>query len=73
MLNSDLSDFTGVDMTLFISTGETFVRINVIILDNNVQEGDEIFMAFLTNPTNGLSLGDEATATISIIDNDCKQ
>ncbi|NXA31973.1 GPR98 protein, partial [Eudromia elegans] len=63
-------DFNVTSRTLFFTDGERHKSIDVIIFDDDVPEGDERFQLILTNPSLGLELGENTTATITILAND---
>ncbi|NXL95351.1 GPR98 protein, partial [Alectura lathami] len=44
--------------------------VDVMIFDDEIPEGDEKFQLILTNPSLGLELGENTTATITILAND---
>ena len=48
--------------------GETTKTFNVDVLTDSVTDSNEIFTAALTNPMNGLVLGGQSTATVTILD-----
>ena len=61
--------------TVTFPAGETSATVLVSTLDDSLSEGLEMFGASLSSPNgNGvaLSIGSQDTATVSIIDNDCK-
>uniref|UniRef100_A0A8C7EBG5 Adhesion G-protein coupled receptor V1 n=1 Tax=Nothoprocta perdicaria TaxID=30464 RepID=A0A8C7EBG5_NOTPE len=61
----------GLDFnTLFFADGERHKSIDVMIFDDDIPEGDERFQLILTNPSLGLELGENTTATITILAND---
>lgn len=45
------------DQILHFADGERFKPVDVVILDDDVPEGDERFQLILTNPSPGLELG----------------
>ena len=54
--------------TIDFAAGETQLSFEVTILDDEVFEVTESFTAVLSNPTGGLSLGADSTATVNIAD-----
>ncbi|MDT5295037.1 MAG: hypothetical protein QOJ76_1917, partial [Acidobacteriota bacterium] len=50
--------------------GETSKRINVLVTDDAVAEGDEQINLSLANPGSGCTLGEAATAIVTVTDND---
>jgi DNA-binding beta-propeller fold protein YncE/cytochrome c553 len=67
---SDRSDYTMARGTLRFAPGETTKKINVLVTDDSVAEGDEQVNLSLTNPGSGCSIGEAATATVTVVDND---
>ncbi|XP_032297180.1 adhesion G-protein coupled receptor V1 isoform X2 [Coturnix japonica] len=63
-------DFYVTSRTLFFADGEKNKSIDVMIFDDDIPEGDEKFQLILTNPSLGLELGENTTATITIFAND---
>uniref|UniRef100_A0A674GVY7 Adhesion G protein-coupled receptor V1 n=1 Tax=Taeniopygia guttata TaxID=59729 RepID=A0A674GVY7_TAEGU len=63
-------DFNVVSRTLFFADGETNKSVVVVIYDDDIPEGVERFQLILTNPSFGLELGENTTATITIFAND---
>uniref|UniRef100_A0A8B9KGD3 Adhesion G protein-coupled receptor V1 n=1 Tax=Astyanax mexicanus TaxID=7994 RepID=A0A8B9KGD3_ASTMX len=61
----------GLDFnTLTFMNGERHKFVEVLILDDPIPEGDEKFQLILTNPSPGLELGENTTATVTILAND---
>uniref|UniRef100_U3K352 Adhesion G-protein coupled receptor V1 n=1 Tax=Ficedula albicollis TaxID=59894 RepID=U3K352_FICAL len=61
----------GLDFnTLFFADGERSKSVVVVICDDDIPEGVERFQLILTNPSFGLELGENTTATITIFAND---
>ncbi|OWK61600.1 G-protein coupled receptor 98, partial [Lonchura striata] len=63
-------DFNVVSRTLFFADGERNKSVVVVICDDDIPEGVERFQLILTNPSFGLELGENTTATITIFAND---
>ncbi|KFP45759.1 G-protein coupled receptor 98, partial [Chlamydotis macqueenii] len=63
-------DFNVTSRTLFFADGERNKSVVVTIFDDDIPEGDEKFQLILTNPSLGLELGENTTATITILAND---
>ncbi len=61
-------DFTATGGTLTFVPGETAKTISIPILDDKLFEGDESFTLSLRNPRGGITLGDTATTTVTIVD-----
>ena len=62
-------DYEGVVTTLTFAPGETSKTIGISIINDAYKEGDETFTVSLTSPS-AASLGTQATASVTIIDND---
>lgn len=65
-------DYISTTGTLNFAEGETFKTFSVSIVDDNISEGDETVNLTLSNPGNGISLGNPGTAFLSILANDGK-
>jgi uncharacterized delta-60 repeat protein/uncharacterized repeat protein (TIGR01451 family) len=63
-------DYVGVTNTVVFPRGETFAIISVPIIDNTLVDGDRTVQLLLTNPTNGIGLGVQPFATLTIINDD---
>uniref|UniRef100_A0A452QT71 Calx-beta domain-containing protein n=1 Tax=Ursus americanus TaxID=9643 RepID=A0A452QT71_URSAM len=63
-------DYIFTPMILHFVDGERSKNIDIMILDDDIPEGDETFQLILTNPSPGLELGEKTTALISILAND---
>jgi hypothetical protein len=76
LATSDGSATGGVDYTPFPLTTITFgdnqasQTVTIPIVDDAVAEGDEDFFVSLANPTNAAGLGTNATAKVTILDNE---
>jgi len=64
------NDFTVASGTLNFADGQVSDTFNVAILDDPVYEGDETLTLSLSNPTNSATLGNPASATLTINEND---
>jgi azurin len=64
------TDYAAVTGTLTFAPGITSKTFTVPILSDTLFEPTETVTVRLSNPTGGASLGPQATATISIVDND---
>jgi subtilisin family serine protease len=62
-------DYESVSTKLVFAPNESIKTIGISIINDAYKEGDETFTAKLTN-VSGASLGSQATATVTIIDND---
>ena len=58
------TDYTGASGTLSFSSGETSKTIDVAVLDDQVDEGEETLTLRLSNASGGNLTDDEATGTI---------
>ncbi|XP_053084899.1 adhesion G-protein coupled receptor V1 isoform X1 [Pangasianodon hypophthalmus] len=63
-------DFNATASVLHFVNGERYKFVEVVILDDPFPEGDEKFQLILTNPSPGLELGKNVTATVTILAND---
>ncbi|XP_064499040.1 adhesion G-protein coupled receptor V1 isoform X4 [Pseudopipra pipra] len=63
-------DFNVTSRTLFFADGERNKSVVVTIFDDDIPEGVEKFQLILTNPSLGLELGKNTTATVTIFAND---
>ncbi|NXF82786.1 GPR98 protein, partial [Sclerurus mexicanus] len=63
-------DFNVTSRTLFFADGERNKSVVVTIIDDDIPEGVEKFQLILTNPSLGLELGKNTTATITIVASD---
>src|SRR5207244_3331992 len=62
-------DYISAFGTLKFAAGETSKTISILIINDSYVEGPETFNITLSNPA-GFSLGSQATATVTINDND---
>ncbi|XP_051546873.1 adhesion G-protein coupled receptor V1 isoform X1 [Myxocyprinus asiaticus] len=63
-------DFNATPSMIHFADGEQHKFIAVHILDDAFPEGDETFQLILANPSAGLELGENTTATVTILAND---
>ncbi|XP_021064109.1 adhesion G-protein coupled receptor V1 [Mus pahari] len=63
-------DYICTPQILHFSDGERFKHVDVMILDDDIPEGDERFQLLLTNPSPGLELGKNTIALITVLAND---
>lgn len=49
--------FSFFDQILHFANGERYKNVDIMILDDDIPEGDETFQLILTNPSPGLELG----------------
>ena len=68
--SGDYSAFTA--MTITFPAGQTSVMIPVDTTEDEIAELLEQFTATLSNPSEGLIVGDDDVATIEIGDDDCE-
>src|SRR5438552_487991 len=66
---SSRCDYISAFGTLKFAAGETSKTISILIINDSYVEGPETFNITLSNPA-GFSLGSQATATVTINDND---
>ena len=66
-------DFSVASGTLNFADGETFKTLTIPIINDSVIDPNEVFTVVLTNATGGASLGEEATATVTIDDDEIAQ
>ena len=64
------TDYIAVNATVTILAGETEASVAVTTINDDIAEQLESFTALLSGPSEGLSLGTQTDATISIVDND---
>ncbi|XP_069081373.1 adhesion G-protein coupled receptor V1 [Pleurodeles waltl] len=64
------TDFNVTSKILSFSDGERYKYIDITIFDDDLPEGDEAFLVILANPSFGLELGRNTTATVTIFAND---
>ena len=64
------TDFEAQTGTLVFEDGETSKEITVILVDDDVFEGTEVFSVTLSNPQGGAVLGGASQTKVSIIDNE---
>ncbi|XP_004678196.1 PREDICTED: G-protein coupled receptor 98 [Condylura cristata] len=63
-------DYIFTPMILHFADGERHKNVDIMILDDDIPEGDEKFQLILTNPSPGLELGKSTLALITILAND---
>ncbi|XP_062985697.1 adhesion G-protein coupled receptor V1 [Elgaria multicarinata webbii] len=63
-------DFNVSSRTLYFDDGERYKYVDVMIFDDEIPEGNERFQLILANPSLGLELGENTTATVTILAND---
>ncbi|XP_060082724.1 adhesion G-protein coupled receptor V1-like [Ylistrum balloti] len=64
------TDYRIVPKELFFAKGESNKMILIEILNDDIPEPDETFEVILSNPTNGLQMGNQSRATVTILGND---
>ncbi len=64
------TDFVAQAGTLTFADGETSKQITVVLADDDVFEGSEIFSVTLSNPQNGAVLGGATQTKVSITDDE---
>jgi len=63
-------DYKAQNGTLDFASGETNKTLVLSILNDTLIEGDETVIVTLSNPTGGVALGNQSSATLVIIDDD---
>lgn len=63
-------DFDPTPVVVTFNDGQIEATVTIPIVDDDIVEGDETVNLTLSNPTNGATLGAEANAVLTIIDND---
>ncbi|EGW05954.1 G-protein coupled receptor 98 [Cricetulus griseus] len=63
-------DYICSPQILHFADGERYKHVDVVILDDEIPEGDEKFQVILTNPSPGLELGRNTIALITVLAND---
>jgi uncharacterized delta-60 repeat protein len=64
------ADWLATNGTLRFAPGETLQSFVIPLLPDTLVEGDETVSLVLTNPTGGIPLGGQRTATLVIVDDD---
>ncbi|AKE63138.1 Alkaline phosphatase [Microcystis aeruginosa NIES-2549] len=64
------SDYTNTPITVNFADGENSKTVTIPIVNDSNFEPNETVNLALTNPTNGATIGTQATANLTIIDND---
>jgi hypothetical protein len=67
---SERCDYTTTLGTLHFNAGEQAKFFQIFITDDAYTEGEEVFLVNLFHPTGSLTLGNPATAVVTIVDND---
>ena len=63
-------DYTAVNTVVNFAAGVVAQTVNVPVRADNLPEGDETLLLSLSNPTGGAVIGANATAILTILDND---
>ncbi|XP_073480601.1 adhesion G-protein coupled receptor V1 isoform X2 [Aquarana catesbeiana] len=63
-------DYNVTSTILNFADGEKYKFVDVTIIDDNIPEGDEMFQLILANPSRGLELGNNTTASVIILASD---
>ncbi|XP_019589799.2 adhesion G-protein coupled receptor V1 [Rhinolophus sinicus] len=63
-------DYSFTPMILHFADGTRYKNVDIMILDDDIPEGDEKFQLILTNPSPGLELGENTIALITVLAND---
>jgi hypothetical protein len=64
------SDYTATSGTLSFAAGESSKSFSIPITNDAIYEGNETFTVTLSSATNGTSIGNPSTQTITIVDNE---
>ena len=64
------SDFRARTGTVSFRHGQTTAAVTITLVNDRVKEGDEAFTVTLSQPSPGWTIGGNATATVTITDND---
>jgi len=68
---SSPGDYTAIAGVITFAPGEQSKNVSVFVTDDGVKESNETFSVVLSDPTNA-TLGNPASATVTIFDNDKK-
>jgi hypothetical protein len=63
-------DYSQDELTVTFSSGQTYQTIDVPLLDDKLFEGNETIALTLSNPTGGVTLGQQTTAILTVVEND---
>ncbi|KAM5328541.1 adhesion G-protein coupled receptor V1 [Glossophaga mutica] len=63
-------DYSFTPKILHFADRERYKSVDIMILDDDIPEGDEKFQLILTNPSPGLELGENTIALITVLAND---
>ncbi|XP_066129903.1 adhesion G-protein coupled receptor V1 [Saccopteryx bilineata] len=63
-------DYSFPPMILHFADGERYKNVDIMILDDDIPEGNERFQLILTSPSPGLELGENTIALITVLAND---
>ena len=65
-----VSDYNNTPITVTFAAGEISKIVTIPIVNDTTPEPDETLQLILTNPTGGATIGQQNSATLTIIDND---
>ncbi|WP_197480191.1 CARDB domain-containing protein, partial [Anabaena sp. 4-3] len=64
------SDYNNAPITVNFADGEISKTVTIPIFDDTIFDPNQTFNITLSNPTNGVTIGSQNNATVTIIDND---
>jgi len=67
---SSRSNYSPAVGTLHLGPGETSKSFKILITDDRIANGDKTVNLVLLNPSGGVTLGSQSTATLTLVDND---
>ena len=72
MFGTDFSFPNGFDVTFSAGSASSTQTLTIMVLDDNVLEGDHDFSVHITNTNLGVTVGSPIYITVTINDDDCK-
>ncbi|MBD2302710.1 Calx-beta domain-containing protein [Nostoc sp. FACHB-190] len=64
------NDYDNTPITVNFANGETSKIVTIPIIDDTQFESEETITLSLTNPTGGVTIGEQSTAVVTIVDNE---